>query len=89
MKSPNIDPTISLGSLVSWALILATAVGTFAVASYRLDVAASENASQDSDIRELRVDLNSIDGRTIRLETQMNTIIDQQRQILAELRRNP
>lgn len=82
----EIDRRIPITSLISWAIGAVVLVSGGAVATYRLDAVAAEQAQSKVTMEALRTENVSLAGRLIRLETRMDTIIDQQGSILAELR---
>jgi hypothetical protein len=89
MKAPRLDWTISVGNMISLG---GTIVGGIAVAALlysQVQSMASEVATVKAQVEQQRTVAASLDGRLIRLETRMDTIIEQNNGILAELRRAP
>jgi len=83
---PRLDWTISVGNIISLA---GTIVGGIAVAAFlysQVQSMAGELTTLKGQVDQQRANSAALDGGLIRLETRMDTIIEQNNGILAELR---
>jgi len=87
MHAPRLDWTISIGNMISLAGTIIGGIAVAAVLYSQVQGMAAEIATVKAQVDQQRVTAASLDGRLIRLETRMDTIIEQNNGILAELRR--
>lgn len=87
MKVPRLDWTISVGNMISLAGTIVGGIAVAAVLYSQVQSMAAEVSNLKSQVDQQRVTATALDGRLIRLETRMDTIIEQNNGILAELRR--
>lgn len=89
MHAPRLDWTISIGNMISLGGTIVGGIAVAAVLYSQVQTMASEVTTLKSQLAQQRETSNALDGRLIRLETRMDTIIEQNSSILAELRRSP
>lgn len=78
---------VSLGNLVSWVMIAVGGISAAAVLMYRVDTMAVEMVAIKSQVLTQQSTSQGFESRLVRLETRMDTIIEQNASILSELRR--
>lgn len=87
MRAPKLDWTISVGNMISLAGTIAGGIAVAAVLYSQVQTMATELATVKTQVSRQGQEANDLNGRLIRLETRMDTIIEQNNGILAELRR--
>jgi hypothetical protein len=87
MKAPRLDWTISVGNMISLAGTIIGGIAVAAILYSQVQGMASELTTLKGQVDQQRATNAALDGRLIRLETRMDTIIEQNNGILAELRR--
>jgi septal ring factor EnvC (AmiA/AmiB activator) len=89
MHAPRLDWTISIGNMISLGGTIVGGIAVAAILYSQVQTMAGEIATVKAQVESQRQNATALDGRLIRLETRMDTIIEQNSSILSELRRSP
>lgn len=89
MQTPRLDWTISVGNMISLGGTILGGITVAVILYSQVQTMATELTTVKAQVEQQRGITNQLDGRLIRLETRMDTIIEQNSSILAELRRQP
>lgn len=89
MHAPKLDWSISIGNMISLGGTIIGGIVVAVILYAQVQTMATEMNEVKGRVEQNRQNSTAIDGRLIRLETRMDTIIEQNSSILAELRRSP